>query len=280
MSRPAARVTDKALCPQHPGPAHVVMPPCSPDTQTANNQQGRFGDRTACMDAVLSGASTVLVNGLPAARLADTTAHGGGVITGAADVLLSAATVKGKQLRNSKGNLTNNYVAYDPDSGRLFIVSYIQYSGPDTSQAFADAAKKDIESMWSGEHDIRGKPTEVTVKVNTISDKHAQPGYDQVNVDATIDRANQTLGGGPGQQHPVDDLATNNSFVPAHEYGHTLGIEDQYMDVKGKGSVPDPSKTKNTTDNIMVQTWRDHSTGNKPHPYPEHYEEMLDRNGQ
>jgi uncharacterized Zn-binding protein involved in type VI secretion len=277
MTLPAARATEKDACPTHL--LQLIIHPTSPDTEVAREGQARFADRMVCTDAVLSGASTVLVNGLPAARMTDNTAHGGLLITGEATVLIDKKTVQGKQMRNSNGELTNNFVAHDVENGRLFIVSYIQFSGPDTSEAFANAAKADIESMWSGSYRIRGKTTAVIVKVNTLADKDPRPGYDQVTVDKTIDRANQTLGGGPGQQDPETDTASSNNFTPAHEYGHTLGIKDQYMDVKGKGSVPDPTKTQNTSDNIMVQTWKDPATGNKPHPYPEHYEEMLSFNG-
>ncbi|MSP24720.1 MAG: hypothetical protein EXR75_06050 [Myxococcales bacterium] len=279
MTRNAARMTDTDACPAH-GPK-PLGPPTSPDVLADFEASARFGDRPACpgLDAVLSGAATVLVNGLPAARLGDITAHLGALVTGTSRVLVDAATVVGQQMKDNDGKLTNTFVAHDRERGRLFIVSHIQYSGADTSEAFASSARKDIEAMWSGQYDIRGKSTEVTVKVNALSSTEAQSGYDQVNVDSALKRANQRLGGGAGNQHPVDDLADGDHHVPAHEYGHTLGIEDQYMDVPGKASVADPSKTTNTADNIMVQTWKDSGTGNQPHPYSEHYEEMLRRMG-
>lgn len=273
---PMSREHDGTFCQFHR--AQAIASP-SENVRAERQQAARFADRTTCLDAVLSGASNVLVNSLPAARLSDQTAHGARLLAGAANVFVSSEIVVGKQLINDDGELSNNFVAYDPKHGRLFVVSYLQYSGPDTSAAYAEAARKDIETMWSGRHNVRGKPTDIVVKANVVSGGAPQPGYDQISVDKKLDRANQTLGGGSGEQHPTDDIATPDLHVPAHEYGHTLGIRDQYMDVPGKGSVPDPTKTTNTKDNIMVQTWKDRATGNQPHPYPEHYEEMLDRAG-
>jgi hypothetical protein len=189
----------------------------------------------------------------------------------------------------------NTYIAYDPRYNRLYIVSYIKFAGPNANAAYAAAAKAQIESTWGGTRTIWGQETDVTVVVNTDVDTsgvsltddqmktQAANGYDVVNVDANTPRANQYLGGGAGNQD-TDDLfnadgtVRGNSLVAAHEYGHTLGIGDQYMDTPA-GSVPDPSKTPNVTDNIMVQTWPDPTTGNMPHTYPEHYETVLTNAG-
>jgi uncharacterized Zn-binding protein involved in type VI secretion len=55
--RPAARVTDLAVC---------VGPP----------------------DMIAKGSATVLIGGLPAARIGDLTVHGGVIVTGAMNVLI------------------------------------------------------------------------------------------------------------------------------------------------------------------------------------------------
>jgi uncharacterized Zn-binding protein involved in type VI secretion len=84
---PAARVTDMHTCPMWTGLVpHVggpILPPCSINVQTVGFNQARLSDMAFCAggpDVIAMGATTVLVNGLPAARLTDMTVHGG-VIT-------------------------------------------------------------------------------------------------------------------------------------------------------------------------------------------------------
>ena len=100
------------------------------------------------------------------------------------------------------------------------------------------------------------------------------PGYDQITVNCGNGRSNQMLGGGAGLQHPRD--VGPNNLTAAHEFGHTLGLGDQYMDTP-QGSVPDPDKTWNPKNNIMCQTWPDR--GKEPHSYDEHYNSMLSKRG-
>lgn len=156
----------------------------------------------------------------------------------------------------------------------MYIVSYLEYHGPDATQAYADAAKKQIEDTWSRQTTVDGKPVDVRVQVNTNVNPTGEPtpGYDRINVDGKTGRSNQQLGGGQGNQNPAD--ISGKEIVAAHEYGHTLGINDDYTDQPNGGSVPDPAKTQNLKRNIMAQTWPD-ETGQMPQAYPEHYEEML-----
>jgi uncharacterized Zn-binding protein involved in type VI secretion len=51
----------------------------------------RVGDMLTCTgppDTVIVGSATVLIGGMPAARLGDSTAHGGTIIVGASTVLI------------------------------------------------------------------------------------------------------------------------------------------------------------------------------------------------
>jgi uncharacterized Zn-binding protein involved in type VI secretion len=269
---PHARVSDKTLCDHGTGDIKL---PCCLSVKAAMQSSARFADRAKCPaepDTIREGASTVLIGGLPASRQSDATYHTGVITTGLTSVKIGGPKITGRQLSNDSGP-TNNYVAYDPVAGRLFIVSYLEYHGPDATQAIADRSKEQIERVWSGATTIDGRPVQVTVQVNTSVNPSGTPtpGYDRINIDGTVTRANQTLGGGPGNQTPADVNGTN--LVPAHEYGHTLGIEDQYKDTP-TGSVPDPTKTSNTQYNLMAQTWND-PDGTPPHPYPEHYETLL-----
>jgi uncharacterized Zn-binding protein involved in type VI secretion len=275
---PAARVGDMHTCPMVTGVVpHVggpILPPGCPTVQIGNQFAGRVGDQATCTgppDVVIKGAATVLIGSMPSARLTDNTAHGGVIVVGFPTVLVGDPGL-------TATGMSNTYVAYDAAHDRMYVVSYLEYSGPGASAAYASAAAASIEQMWGGNHMVRGKSTTVTVqihaKVNTTG--KPSPGYDHINVDPSVTRSNQTLNGGPGNQNPND--ANPGNYVAAHEYGHTLGLNDQYKNTP-TGSVPDPTKTSNTTDNIMCQTWPNTTTGNTPHPYQEHYDSILTKFG-
>src|SRR5262249_28473761 len=93
---PAARVTDYHVCSKvEPGPVpHLgggILPLCAPKVQTGNQPQARLSDLAICIgpcDAIAQGSTTVLVHGLPAARLEDATSHGGVIVKGLPSVLI------------------------------------------------------------------------------------------------------------------------------------------------------------------------------------------------
>lgn len=79
---PAARVTDDHVCPMFDGPkphkGGPINAPCSVSTKIGDLNAARLGDFAVCvgpLDVIFKGASTVLINDLPAARLTDTTVH-------------------------------------------------------------------------------------------------------------------------------------------------------------------------------------------------------------
>ncbi|WP_082359145.1 PAAR domain-containing protein [Bosea sp. AAP35] len=99
MGMPAARVSDLHTCPMvSPGPVpHVggpIIPTCSPNVITGGLPQARVTDKCVCVgpiDMIVKGSASVLVNNLPAARIGDTTTHGGVIITGLPTVLIGDA---------------------------------------------------------------------------------------------------------------------------------------------------------------------------------------------
>ncbi|HTP34811.1 MAG TPA: PAAR domain-containing protein [Candidatus Acidoferrales bacterium] len=98
MGQPAARVGDMHTCPmQTPGVPpipHVggpILPPCAVTVLTGGIPQARSTDLATCVgppDTIVKASTTVLVCGLPAARMGDMTAHGGSIVMGLPTVLI------------------------------------------------------------------------------------------------------------------------------------------------------------------------------------------------
>ena len=92
---PAARVTDKHICPLSNGPApHVGGPLLGPGVPTVligGLPAAVMGDSALCSgppDSLVAGSGSVLIAGKPAARLGDNTAHGGSIVSGDMSVLI------------------------------------------------------------------------------------------------------------------------------------------------------------------------------------------------
>ena len=95
---PAARLTDMHTCPmQTPGlppVPHVGGPVIGPGVPTVLIEKlpaAVVSDSCVCVgppDTIVKGSATVMINGKPAARMGDTTAHGGSIVLGAATVMI------------------------------------------------------------------------------------------------------------------------------------------------------------------------------------------------
>ena len=96
MGAPAARITDMHICPMvNPGGVpHVGGPilPSGPGTVLIGGMPAaKVGDMCTCVgppDTIIAGSSTVLIAGMPAARMGDSTAHGGTIVGGLPSVLI------------------------------------------------------------------------------------------------------------------------------------------------------------------------------------------------
>ncbi|MCC5090857.1 PAAR domain-containing protein [Xanthomonas campestris] len=93
--QPAARITDLHVCPMVTGIVpHAGGPiagPCAPTVLIGGLPAARIGDSCVCVgppDSIVVGAPTVLIAGQPAARLGDSTAHGGVIMLGCFTVLI------------------------------------------------------------------------------------------------------------------------------------------------------------------------------------------------
>lgn len=85
---PAARITDLIVSTATLGVPTPIIPPGAPTVLIAGLPAARLGD-TCGVDAIVKGSATVMVAGLPAARIADVTAAGGAVMPpGAVTVLI------------------------------------------------------------------------------------------------------------------------------------------------------------------------------------------------
>lgn len=92
---PAARIGDMHTCPMvNPGPVPHVGGPISagaPTVLIAGVPAARIGDMCVCVgppDTIAAGSGTVMIAGMPAARLGDSTAHGGVIVVGAPTVMI------------------------------------------------------------------------------------------------------------------------------------------------------------------------------------------------
>ncbi len=95
MGSPAARITDMHTCPMANGPApHVggpIMPPGTPTVLIGGLPAAKVGDMITCVgppDSITMGSGSVLIGGTPAARMGDSTAHGGVIVAGCPTVLI------------------------------------------------------------------------------------------------------------------------------------------------------------------------------------------------
>ncbi len=94
----AARLADFHVCPMTtPGMVpipHVggpIVGPGEPTVLIGGLPAAKMGDALVCVgppDSIATGSATVLIGGMPAARLGDTTAHGGTIVAGALTVII------------------------------------------------------------------------------------------------------------------------------------------------------------------------------------------------
>lgn len=76
------------LVPHVGGP---ILPPGSATVLIGGMPAARVGDMATCVgppDTIAMGSTTVLIGGMPAARLGDSTVHGGTIVAGFPTVLI------------------------------------------------------------------------------------------------------------------------------------------------------------------------------------------------
>ena len=92
---PAARMSDMHVCPMVTGVVpHVggpISPPGCPTVLIQGLPAARMGDMVICVgppDTIAKGSATVMIGGMPAARMGDMTAHGGNIVLGCFTVMI------------------------------------------------------------------------------------------------------------------------------------------------------------------------------------------------
>ncbi len=95
MGQPAARIADMHVCPLVtvlvPHVGGPILPAGEPTVLIGGMPAARLGDMATCVgppDTIIAGSGTVMIGGMPAARLGDSTAHGGSIILGEFTVLI------------------------------------------------------------------------------------------------------------------------------------------------------------------------------------------------
>ena len=95
MGAPAARITDMHVCPMTTGTVpHVggpILPAGEATVLIGGMPAARVGDMATCTgppDSIAAGSGTVLIGKMPAARMGDSTSHGGSIVAGLTTVLI------------------------------------------------------------------------------------------------------------------------------------------------------------------------------------------------
>jgi uncharacterized Zn-binding protein involved in type VI secretion len=92
---PAARLTDMHICPMLtvlvPHVGGPIAGPCAPTVLIGGLPAARISDMAVCVgppDMIVLGSFTVLTMSMPQARIGDATAHGGAIVLGEFTVLV------------------------------------------------------------------------------------------------------------------------------------------------------------------------------------------------
>lgn len=286
---PAATVTTMATC---VGPPDVIVKG-SAGVFINFLPAARLGDMTAHGGVIILGSPTCfigeigspspgaaglggIVAGLAASGLSNPVDPNASKYTTANEPTSSKGASSGPVTKKSaKGGTTE--VTVDDAKKKVSITTKMEFCGPDATEEYAKAAKKQIENTWSGTMTRNGAKYDVVVTITTSVSKKCtgSKDADQIIVDSKTNRMSQTLyGAGPGYQTPAAATDTARPRRIAHEYGHTLGLDDDYEDTP-QGSTP---KDPNRKHDIMTETWPDEN-GVLPGPDQGHYDDVLKKHG-
>lgn len=273
--RNASRILDSHVCDHSGG---VVGGPAEPTVFVQGFPAARYTDRAPCKgppNALDEGAPTVLVGRLPQCRFGDRTVHSGTVVSGASKVFVGETPPGVKVVR--RGNVL---LIVNEDAQKIVMVGVQEVAGDGGDAAYARRAQDAINRIWSGTTQLDGKSytveAMVTCRVRTDSDDDKNPRANHVDVKQTTDPfrvtsvedpSNQALyGRGSGYQH-----STDSDPAIAHEFGHSMGLRDEYTETKG------PDGKRRTTPNRPGDLMGDVGAGSKPSQA--NYQSLITGNG-
>jgi hypothetical protein len=193
-------------------------------------------DVTTCVgppDAPSSGAFTTLVGRMPAVRFGDPTVHGGQVLMGLPTVEIGDAPPGVTVVR--RGNV---FIIVDRSTKMIYMVGVQEFSG-DATQAFVDKATKSINDTWSGTTTFEGSPFTVDAMISgrlLPAGTPASPLSNQVIVTHTTMPPSEHKQKDPahvdpnGVTHIHDNEDDGGTLTIPHEFGHTMGLPDEYTE--------------------------------------------------
>lgn len=271
---PAARVGDPHVCPMVtvlvPHVGGPILPPCAPKTMIGGPFAARLSDMATCVgppDVIAMGAATVLIQGLPAARATDMTAHGGTIAMGLPTVLIGGAAfalppnivVDGPPLFQQK-TLRDLYLLSTTPSGKA-LIDRLGAAGETVTIVPTSDANGYCSPAGIGLYARLGIPTGSTIQYNP-----------DLSMQVT---ATPAAGGGTIDEPPQVILAHEMTHALAnsegnHQYGTDPSppasqpdIEEEEAQAIGTGSHSADSPNENTVRDDLGLPRRDNHYGSE-----------------
>lgn len=222
---PAARITDMHVCPLVTGVVpHVggpILPPCEPTVLIGGLPAARITDMLTCVgppDVILMGSPTVLIGNLMAARIGDPTAHGGVIVLGCFTVMIGEAGTPGSTMANAFGldaavAGTDAFGIGVPSTGGTAASSTEEYASGVKMNGSTDFRKKTKEALDRLNATPTGKALLKSIgdskKTVTIVETTVNNGQCR----RASDDANKKSDGAPGKGSD-STVSFNPSFTP------------------------------------------------------------------
>lgn len=237
-----------------------IIPPCMPTVLTCMMPQARITDMAICVgpiDMIIQGAFTVLVGGLPAARMGDMTVHGGVIITGCFTVLIGDAGSASGASQSDESvvddvNIQAQEKAYigELKEGRYFARKRRDVSNPaPKGAAAAPAGPKEGDAVKVDEKILKNSPT-LSKQLEQLQKDGWSIKYGKAGKGSFASRASKSITIDPDSGSSPEQLTQTVS----HEVGHATykkepdkSSKKAYVDSKlaGEGAA--------TLNNIKVQ---------------------------